>query len=113
MLSVADIGVNQLEANFKDGCMSVRLKTMEKQRAAMSPGPVYEVMPCIGRQVQSTLPSAPLVGFTREGTATEGRPIENVGGKGTPGPKVRPTGLDFAIRQCCVERSHARPYRGT
>ena len=83
-----DIGVGQVEATFKDGCLSFRLATLMKQKAAQSPGPVYDIPPTTGKQVLSTAQSAPLIGFTRGGAKSVGRPIENLEGLGGPGPKV-------------------------
>jgi hypothetical protein len=59
-----------------------------RQRAATSPGPIYEVRPTMGPQVLSTYKTLPLVGFTKGGMTAKGRPIENLEGKGVPGPKV-------------------------
>jgi len=60
-----------------------------RQLAAMSPGPIYEVNPCLGPQVKSTIRTEPIVAFTKGGVAATGRPIENLEGRGVPGPKVR------------------------
>ena len=35
------LSVNQREASFKDGCLSIRQSVLEKQRARVAPGPIY------------------------------------------------------------------------
>ncbi|CBN74016.1 hypothetical protein Esi_0012_0027 [Ectocarpus siliculosus] len=77
------------EADFRDGCLSLRASTLDKIRASQSPGFSGQVPNGLGRQPLSNFRTQPVVGWGHytDGINDKGRPVETLNGKNTPGPQ--------------------------
>ncbi|CAM9270846.1 unnamed protein product [Pylaiella littoralis] len=79
------------EADFRDGCLSLRAATLDKLRASQSPGFSGQVPDGFGRQPLSTFRTQPAIGWGhyKDGLNDKGRPAETLQGKNTPGPQYK------------------------
>ena len=109
----ADMQMSYEEATFRDGCLSLRMAVLERQRAQCSPGPKYSIPDGLGKQTLSTIPTTPIISFGHAGTEETGRPVERAGARDVPGPQYQLDNITFGRQVESRRRTAPTPSFGT